>query len=365
MNIAILVPSQGNPKETFIQNHILHLPFSTKVIYGGVFPYKCDEIKENRYWRFLLNKLNYLIKSKEDNITIYKKKQLEKCLKYLNIKVVIAEYLITGGYVVDVCKKHNIPLIATSLGYDISQYEVLETNMSRYKKLFNYSKSIIIVSNHMKKTILNIAKKDIRIKYSPIGATDDFFKITPTFKTKQLFALGRFVEKKAPYLTILAFNKALKIDNELTLIFGGDGPLLNLCKDLVKAFGLENKVTFLGEVNQSIQKQELKNSFAFIQHSKVAENGDSEGTPVAILEACASGIPIISTFHAGINDVVVNERTGLLCLEGDVNKMAENIVKLSSNIDLTKKMGSEGRKYVKDNFSLKQHIEDLIYEIER
>ena len=109
----------------------------------------------------------------------------------------------------------------------------------------------------------------------------------------------------------------------------------------------------------------LSNSIAFIQHSVSAANGDSEGTPVAILEASASGLPVISTKHAGIPDVIINYETGILVDEHDVDAMANAMLKLLKEKDLAKKMGQTGKLHIQDNFSMEQYISKLSRAIER
>ena len=84
----------------------------------------------------------------------------------------------------------------------------------------------------------------------------------------------------------------------------------------------------MGVITPEEYRSELQNSLAFVQHSITAENGNMEGTPLAVLEASAAGIPVISTNHAGIPDVVLYEQNGLLCQEKDVQKMTDNIIKL-------------------------------------
>ena len=77
--------------------------------------------------------------------------------------------------------------------------------------------------------------------------------------------------------------------------------------------------------------QHLKSSTAFAQHSITAENGDMEGTPVGIVEASYAGLPVISTFHAGIPDVINNRETGLLVEEHDVEEM--EAMDIDGNLD--------------------------------
>ena len=107
----------------------------------------------------------------------------------------------------------------------------------------------------------------------------------------------------------------------------------------------------------------LSKARAFIQHSITAENGDMEGTPVSVMEASAAGLPVISTLSAGIPEVIIHNKTGLLVEEHDVDNMAKNIVKLLKDKKVAIEYGEEGKKNIKNNFSMKHHIKiisDLI-----
>ena len=72
----------------------------------------------------------------------------------------------------------------------------------------------------------------------------------------------------------------------------------------------------------------MRKARMFVQHSNVAPDGDSEGSPVAIMEAQLSGLPVVATFHAGIPEIVTQDVTGFLVDEGDVNGMANSMTKL-------------------------------------
>ena len=90
-----------------------------------------------------------------------------------------------------------------------------------------------------------------------------------------------------------------------------------------------------------------------------------EGTPVGILEASAAGLPVISTFHAGIPDVIIHEKTGLLCDEHDYAQMAENMLWVLEHPEQATAMGETGRKNIKENFSMEKHIGKLNELIEK
>lgn len=364
MKIAILTPLEFTKAETFIKNHITNLPFEIVVVYGGNFPYKTSK-NTNKATEKRKHKISSLLKRFLGLPTqSFQETQLRKVLKTEKVDVVFAEYLHVGAEVVEVCQDLKIPLTAIGLGYEISTYAMLSKYEEKYKKLFAYAKTIFVVSEHMKQNIRKIGCDNAKIIYTPAGPSTDFFNITPTFQTNQLVAVGRFVEKKAPHLTLLAFKEVLVKIPDAVLVMAGDGALLPICKDIANTLGITNAVQFVGKITPKEHQDLLKNSIAFIQHSKIATSGDSEGTPVAILEASAAGLPIVSTLHAGIPNVVLNNTTGFLVTENDVQAMAEKMITLLTDKALAKKMGAAGKAYVSVNFTLEKHIQKLTEHIE-
>jgi glycosyltransferase involved in cell wall biosynthesis len=96
----------------------------------------------------------------------------------------------------------------------------------------------------------------------------------------------------------------------------------------------------------------LQESNVFIQHSVLTPSGDSEGTPVAILEASACGLAICSTRHAGILDAVIEGKTGLLVDEHDVEGMAYALKELATDIALTRSYGVAARKHMEEQYDV-------------
>ena len=359
MKIAIFTPLKKEEAETFIQNHISNLPFEKVVVYGGNFPHLAANHLPNYTLRLQFRILRFFKKLFGIKIERYETFQLTKILKKEKVDIVFAEYLITGAETLEVLKKMKIPIVAIALGYEISMHHMIERYASKYRELFRYAKNILVVSRHMQINLEKLGCSKEKIIYSPAGPASDFFEINPSFLNNQVLAIGRFVDKKAPHLSILAFKKVVdKIPNAI-LVMAGDGYLLNACKDLVRVLDIEDSVKFVGRINREQHKLLLKESSLFIQHSKVADDGDSEGTPVAILEASAAGLPIVSTLHAGIPDVVIDGKTGFLVSENNVELMSEKIRYLLNNKEEAIEFGRKGKEFVKDNFSLDTHIKTI------
>jgi glycosyltransferase involved in cell wall biosynthesis len=141
-----------------------------------------------------------------------------------------------------------------------------------------------------------------------------------------------------------SFHTALSHAPDLELNWIGSGPLEGEVKAYISQHGLRDKINLLGSVTHSRVLEELQNADIFIQHSMTdPQTGDQEGAPVAILEAMAHGLPVISTIHSGIPYLVEDQVSGLLSNEGDFEGMAQSIVKLSEDIAQRQAMGEAGR----------------------
>ncbi len=357
IRLAILSPSSPSNTETFIQKHIDYLPFEKTVIYGDPIPHQIPGFTNVAEPVNIFKKIRQKFKPATMSYgNDFKEQQLKQLLINKRIQVVLAEYVLTGSYVCNVCKELNIPIIATGLGYELAMYKVIEDHKAAYFNFFKYCSSIIIVARSMEKVLMKLGCDKTKIIHSPAGASEDFFEIEPDYNSMQLFAIGRFVEKKSPHLMVLTFYQVLQKFPQAKLVFAGDGPLLNFTKDIVKALKMENSVSFVGKISQEEQKKYLKESRIFVQHSRIASDGDSEGTPVAIVEASSAGLPVVSTNHAGIIDVVIKDQTAFLVEEGDTDEMAVKIMQLLNDRELAKKMGAAGKENIKHNFTLEKHI---------
>jgi glycosyltransferase involved in cell wall biosynthesis len=360
-NIVIFSPNKNAYSETFIQAHKNYLKGNIHFLYGSWTPLYSEKngklvdyfYKNNPLSRFAGVLPSFLF------IRFFSKtnqEHLESYLKKERIDIIIAEYGLSGSKNLEVIKKLNIPLIVHFHGFDASVNEVIKENKEIYKKMFEYAKSVVVVSNVMKHKLLKLGCPKEKIILNICGPNNLFIETIPKFTKKQFIAIGRFVDKKAPYYTIFSFDKVLQKHPDAKLIIAGDGQLLNTCRNIAKALKIENNIFFPGKITPEHVKNYLIESLAFVQHSVTAENGDMEGTPVAILEASAAGLPVISTKHAGIPDVIVHEETGLLVEEHDVEGMAENMLKVLNDIEYAKKLGTAGKQRIKDHFTMEKHI---------
>ena len=125
----------------------------------------------------------------------------------------------------------------------------------------------------------------------------------------------------------------------------------------VATLGLQDWVVFEGLREPAEVADLMRRCRCLLLPSKRARDGDSEGCPVVVQEAQMAGLPVISTLHAGIPEVVIDGTTGFLCQEGDVQAMASAIETLLRNPDQAGVMGLAAKKYAKTHFTLDHHIE--------
>lgn len=348
--LAIFSPSEKAYSETFIQAHRL-LPFRVKYFYDGYIPSQLEgtgNLQRFTLLQRIQKKIGKHLSMREWALLNELKREIPDC--------VLAEYGPTGVESLPVLKHLNIRLIVHFHGYDASVHAILEKYRSGYQKLFAYACKVIVVSRKMEEALLAMGCLPEKLVLSPYGPDPGYLQLNPEYSKICFVAVGRFIAKKAPTHTLNAFAKVVARHPGAMLVMVGEGELLEDCRTLCIQLGLDKQVSFPGVCSKEKIQQLFKTSLGFVQHSVTAADGDSEGTPVAILEAQAAGLPVIATRHAGIPDVVLHNETGLLVEEGDIDGMAENMLRLINEAGLAKQMGQEGRLRISRHFTMEQHL---------
>ncbi len=360
-SICVMSPNRNAYSETFIHAHIERLPARVRLLYGGWFPAFTED---NRLLisHSLLHRVGHGLVCKILGLQTewFRKRALQRYLKRGQIKAVLAEYGPTGVKVMDACRESGVPLIVHFHGFDAYDYQTLRTYGKEYPRLFKIAAAIIVVSRDMERQLLESGAPRERLYYNPYGVDTSLFSGADPAATLPTFvAVGRFVDKKAPHLTLLAFKKVVDVCPEARLIMIGDGELWEACKQLAKALKIASSVEFPGVRSHVEVAYMMRQARAFVQHSVKASYGDSEGTPVTVLEAGATGLPVVSTRHGGIIDVVIDGETGFLVEEGDIESMAEHMLRLARDPRLAGKMGRAARERVCTEFSMEKSIGNL------
>jgi colanic acid/amylovoran biosynthesis glycosyltransferase len=268
--------------------------------------------------------------------------RLREFLEAQKVTAVLAEYGPMGVLAGDVCRQLGIPLHVYFHGYDASVTPRHPTARRRYRRLFGQAASIICASRFLADRLVALGCSERLIHVVPCSVdTSRFFPGKP--RPGQIVALGRLVEKKAPHLTIRAFGRIAGRFPQARLDIVGEGPLREVCARTIAELGLGDRVTLHGGQPHEVCARLMRRAAIFAQHSVTDFEGNTEGFPVSIAEAMATGVPVVSTRHSGIPEGVLDGVTGLLVEESDVDGMADAFARLLADPALAARMGAAGR----------------------
>lgn len=368
--LTIVVPSLFARTETFITRHIQELsPGNTAIItlsdddQSLQCPILRAKLPDRSNLPWLIRKPlalgSLLLHGYSFGPSSDESARIASWLKHHNVRTVLAEFGYVGCMVASPCREANAKLYVHYHGIDASAILKKWHMRYAYRRLSDNVAGLICPSQFLADNLVDIGMPSNKMHIVPYGIDIDHF--TPGDKTNSnlILAVGRFVPKKAPNHTIDAFAKIAEEFPAATLEMIGDGKLLASCKEQVRAAGLRDRVIFHGAKPHHFVLNKMQEAALFVQHSVTAENGDTEGLPVAILEAMATGLPVIATKHAGIPEAVISGETGLLIEEHDVDGMAGAISALYQDEARRRAMGKAGRKRAIEHFSLSKEISQL------
>jgi len=180
-----------------------------------------------------------------------------------------------------------------------------------------------------------------------------------------LLGVGRLVPKKGFDLLLRAFARAAKARPELRLVIAGDGPERGALETLGRGLGLEDRVSFLGQVTGEQVLEQLAEASAFVLPCRKATDGDRDGIPVVLMEAMACGVPVISTRLSGIPELINDRESGRLVEPGDLDSLEAALRERFEHPRLAEERAVAAREHVLEAYDSADNARRLIAEIER
>ncbi|WP_390221159.1 glycosyltransferase [Vagococcus entomophilus] len=269
------------------------------------------------------------------------------CSMFFNLKKIIKHFdfvhcnwLIPQGIIQAFFKK---PYILTGLGGDVTSL-----NRGIVKKLkqksVNNAKVVTAVSHDLKKELEKVYHAQ-NVKVIPMGC--DLSLFSPENRKEKLFGddgkkiilfVGRLAEKKGAQYLIQAIEK---LEN-IKLVIVGDGPEKKMLYELAKKS--KQEILFLGSKNKTELQEIYASCDVFCVPSVIAKDGDKDGLPVALIEAMASGSPVVASDVGGIGEAVINGENGYLIQPEEVEELAESLKKILDDKILRKDFSIQARK---------------------
>jgi colanic acid/amylovoran biosynthesis glycosyltransferase len=259
-----------------------------------------------------------------------------------------AHFASGGRSALPLARALRVPLLVTLYGADVT---VRGSKAGIYTQLGEQASLFLCVSKFIRDRALEAGFPAEKLLVHYLGIDRDLFSSASSPQVPQgVLFVGRLVEKKGCEYLLRAMQLVQQADPQCELTVIGDGPLRASLEALAQA--LKIRCHFRGMQPSTVIRAALQQAYIFCAPSVTAANGDSEGLGVVFAEAQAMGVPIVSTRHGGIPEIVLDQVTGLLAPERDPQALAEALGLLLANRDLWHRLHQSGPERVERHFNL-------------
>jgi colanic acid/amylovoran biosynthesis glycosyltransferase len=233
-----------------------------------------------------------------------------------------------------------------------------------YESLFEVGDLFLPMSNKERQNLISLGCDPRKIVVHRMGVDTGKFAFSPSKprrnKKHRLLTVARFNEKKGIEYGIRAVAKVAKRYPDIEYKIGGDGPLKKDLQDLINRLDVNEKIKILGFQLQEEIVELFNDADIFLAPSVTSKDGDMEGIPVVIMEAMARGLPILSTRHSGIPELVEDGKSGFLVPERDPDALAEKLAYLVQHQDLWPRMGRAGRDFIERHHDIEKLNDQMV-----
>lgn len=246
-------------------------------------------------------------------------------------------------------------LVTSFRGYDASKY--LTDRPGFYDELFREGDLFLPVSQSLKERLIKEGCDDRKIVVFHSGIDCEKFPYAKREVGKgeptTVVTIGRLVEKKGIEYAIKAMAQLVGSGRNVQYLVIGDGELRGKLESLMKELRLTSHVQLLGWKNHDEVVRLLQHAHILVAPSVTAGNGDQEGIPNVLKEAMALGLPVLSTMHSGIPELVEDGVSGYLVKERDVDALADRLSYLIDHPEIWSTMGRAGRERIQKHYDIK------------
>jgi colanic acid/amylovoran biosynthesis glycosyltransferase len=268
-------------------------------------------------------------------------------VKRLRPDLIHAHFAGCGRAALPLARALRVPLLVTLYGADVTVRKPHEI----YKRLGEEAKLFLCVSGFLRDRALDAGFPSQKLFVHHLGVDRSLFCPLPSPETPRgVLFVGRLVEKKGCEYLLRAMKLVQRAHPESELTVIGDGPLRLSLEALARQLNI--RCRFRGVQPAAIIREALHKTRVFCAPSVTAANGDTEGLPVVLGESLATGVPAVSTTHAGIPEMVVDGVTGLLVPERDSRALSEALCRLIEDDDLWQSFHRAGPQRIEQHWDV-------------
>jgi colanic acid/amylovoran biosynthesis glycosyltransferase len=254
--------------------------------------------------------------------------------------------------------KADSKIITTFHGYDAHYTEDSFNQKSQeLADVFKFSSNIIVNSEYLKQQIIRLKCPKEKISIISVSYNSDLFKSQNRLKnqkTIKILSVGRLVEFKGHIYGLKVVESLLELGYNVDYKIIGDGQERLFLLDYIKNNNLLNSITLLGAKTQEQIKAQMLESDIFLMCSTADATGRCETFGLVSVEAQATGLPVVAFDSGGVSETFLNNKTGILVPDKDLEKMRESIIKLIKNEALRLEMGNRAAEFTNKMFGLEQ-----------
>lgn len=285
--------------------------------------------------------------------------KVKNIIRKINPDLVHAHYATSYGFWAAFSGFH--PCIITGWGADI--FDSPSNPIMRFILKYSFAKAdaITVLSEITRKELNKLTSKPVSLV--PFGVPTDRYCPHAKSKEDKYIRIGTIRTLSAKYgieYLIKAFSEIHQNHPWARLEIVGDGPQKHMLEQLCMEFGILNKVTFHGYVNQHSEPEKYMRLLQNMDIFTILSVLDSETFGVAAVEAAACGIPVVATKVGGLPEVVEDGVTGLLVAPANSRETAEALSKLLNNESMRLEMGIQGRKKVLNQYDWSNNLKSMI-----
>ncbi len=259
----------------------------------------------------------------------------------------------------DLLRELAIPTCVSFYGYDCTSFPRrfygYGQSLLQQKVFANPAvRAVLAMSEDMRDDLVRLGCPEHKIIVHYYGIeTGPFYqeRIYEDREEVRLLIISGLYEKKGHDVLLDALKQSR--GRRLRLDIVGEGPGREALQRRIKNEGFDN-VTLHGSVRYGSEEHldYLRRADIFVHPSLTPANGDKEGIPGALVEAMAAGLPVVSTYHAGIPSVIESERTGLLVPERNAATLATAIGRLADDVSLRRTLGRQGQQHAREELDI-------------
>lgn len=290
-------------------------------------------------------------------------------VKKFDPSILHSHFANTACLALPLARRARLKHVVSVYGYDVTRLPVSEPSWkSRYWELFQSADALVAEGPAMAERLRRLQCPTHKIHVIPLGI--EFHRLPYRERTLRqseplkVLLVGRFVEKKGFRFGLDALAKLCEerpnLQLRVTVVGDGTESRKQDLKDRVRDNGLGEVTTFCGFLDVAELRQKYYEHHVLLSPSVTAADGDAEGgAPVSIIEAAATGLPVVSTYHSDIPYVVREGETGLLAPECDADALADHLMALVDRPGELRRLGQNAANHVRNQHDADRTCREL------